>query len=252
MDFYVILKDLMESRDMSVAEVAKVSGLPDSTVRSILDRKQKKVALNVAFCLSKGLNVSLEYLNGMPDTGDKKSPALSSEAQRVAKEYDALDGHGQRTVRVVMDEELSRMASEAAEPDIAPAKKTVPLFGNAFAAGPGEPDFGNAPETVEIDGASPAQFAVRVAGTSMEPYLHDQTVALGVFGTPGIGDVGAFILDGSYLVKQYFKDAMGNVYLLSLNRAEEDKDVTIWASGNESLLTIGTILMDKKPPLPKV
>lgn len=191
-------------------------------------------------------------IDDLTKTSMKKSPALSSEAMRLAKDFDALDEHGQRVVRVVTDEELSRLAAEAAEPDVAPLKKTVPLFGNAFAAGPGEPDFGNAPETVEIDGASPAQFAIRVTGTSMEPYLQDQSVALGAFGTPAVGDVGAFILDGSYLVKQYFKDALGNVYLLSLNRAEADKDVTIWASGNETLLTIGTILMERRPPLPKI
>ena len=144
------------------------------------------------------------------------------------------------------------MAAEAAEPYVAPLKKTVPLFGNAFAAGPGEPDFGNAPETVEIDGASPAQFAIRVTGTSMEPYLHDQSVALGAFGTPAIGDVGAFILDGSYLVKQYFKDALGNVYLLSLNRARQDADTAVLAGSGVTLLCYGKVILEQQPPLPKL
>ena len=47
----------------------------------------------------------------------KKSPALSSEALRVAKDYDALDQHGRRVVRVVMDEELARLSSAAEDPD---------------------------------------------------------------------------------------------------------------------------------------
>lgn len=235
---------------MTIDQLAEASRVPKGTINKIISGATKSPSLDTVCALAAALGKSINDFVDVP--ANKKSPALSNEAQHVAEDFEALDQHGRRVVRVVMDEELSRMAAEAAEPDVAPLKKTVPLFGNAFAAGPGEPDFGNAPETVEIDGASPAQFAVRVTGTSMEPYLQDQSVALGAFGTPAIGDVGAFILDGSYLVKQYFKDALGNVYLLSLNRSESDKDVTIWASGNETLLTIGTILMERRPPLPRI
>ena len=57
----------------------------------------------------------------------------------MAEDYAALDDHGQRVVRVVTDEELSRLAAASAPaPDIAPAEKTVPLFGTSFAAGPAE------------------------------------------------------------------------------------------------------------------
>lgn len=245
------LDELVEMKRVSgktLKQISAEAAIPLGTLNKIFAGQTADPKFETLKAIVHCLGYSLDDLS----PANKKSPALSSEAMRLAKDFDALDEHGQSVVRVVTDEELSRMAAEAAEPDAATLKKTVPLFGNAFAAGPGEPDFGNAPETVEIDGASPAQFAVRVTGTSMEPYLHDQSVALGAFGTPAVGDVGAFILDGSYLVKQYFKDALGNVYLLSLNRAEADKDVTVWASGNETLLTIGTILMERRPPLPNI
>ena len=67
MDFCVILQSIMDEQGLSVAEVAHRCDLPDGTVRSIIARKQKNVALEVAFKLSAGLHVSLERLNGLPE-----------------------------------------------------------------------------------------------------------------------------------------------------------------------------------------
>ena len=55
MEFYKVLKEIMESKDLSIPEVARLCNLSDSTVRSIITRKQKTVALNIAFKLSDGL-----------------------------------------------------------------------------------------------------------------------------------------------------------------------------------------------------
>lgn len=63
MAFYQILQEIMDEKGMRVADVARACNLPDSTVRSILARKNESVALEVAFKLSKGLDVSLERLN---------------------------------------------------------------------------------------------------------------------------------------------------------------------------------------------
>jgi len=67
MDFYLILQEIMEEKNINIPTVARKSGLSDGTVRSIIKRKQKNVALEVAFKLSNGLNVSLERLNGLPE-----------------------------------------------------------------------------------------------------------------------------------------------------------------------------------------
>lgn len=75
MEFYKILEEIMAEQSMGVADVAKKCGLSDSTVRSIVERRQKKIALNIAFKLSEGLDVSLERLNGMPEKIKKASDA---------------------------------------------------------------------------------------------------------------------------------------------------------------------------------
>lgn len=68
MCFYQILQSIMDDKKISIPDVARLSGLTDSTVRSILTRKNKTVALDVAFKLSKGLDVSLQRLNGESET----------------------------------------------------------------------------------------------------------------------------------------------------------------------------------------
>lgn len=73
MCIYEILARIMDQRKLSVANVAKMSGLPDSTVRGIITRKQKKVSLDVAFKLSDGLGISLEELHGMQSAAQAPS-----------------------------------------------------------------------------------------------------------------------------------------------------------------------------------
>ena len=72
MEFYKILEEIMEEKQMNIPEVARACGLSDGTVRSIMVRKSKNVSLEVAFKLADGLGVSLERLNGMQE--QKKAP----------------------------------------------------------------------------------------------------------------------------------------------------------------------------------
>ncbi|MBU3205187.1 helix-turn-helix domain-containing protein [Clostridium algidicarnis] len=68
MEFYKILQSIMEERELTVSEISRMAGLPDSTIRSIISRKTKNISLEVASKLSRGLNISLEELNGeVPD-----------------------------------------------------------------------------------------------------------------------------------------------------------------------------------------
>ena len=72
MDFYQILLNIMKEKNMSIPAVASACGLTDSTVRSMIQRKQKRVSLDVAFKMKEGLGVSLQRLNGEIE----KPPAL--------------------------------------------------------------------------------------------------------------------------------------------------------------------------------
>lgn len=81
MAIYEILEEVMTKRDVTIADIARICNLPDSTVRGIVRRKQDTVALDVAFKLSDGLGVSLEKLNGMPE---KEQPLVSGQTKEQA------------------------------------------------------------------------------------------------------------------------------------------------------------------------
>lgn len=109
MDFYKILENIMQQKSISIPDVARICNLPDSTIRSIISRKSKTVALEVAFKISKGLNVSLEELNGEILKQDDNS--ISTNEQEVIKKYRALDEHGKMLVDNVLDLEYKRVSS---------------------------------------------------------------------------------------------------------------------------------------------
>ena len=109
MDFYKILENIMQQKSISIPDVARICNLPDSTIRSIISRKSKTVALEVAFKISKGLNVSLEELNGEILKQDDNS--ISTNEQEVIKKYRALDEHGKMLVDNVLNLEYKRVTS---------------------------------------------------------------------------------------------------------------------------------------------
>ena len=87
--------------------------LPDGTVRGIIKRKQKDIALKVALKLSKGLGVSIEYLNGMSE--HEKSPKelrqeKFNQYEHIIDKYLFISTHspdGIGVVDMVLDREYS-------------------------------------------------------------------------------------------------------------------------------------------------
>jgi len=249
MTFGQRLIEAREAKKMNQKQLAEALGITPTRL-NYWEKDKRQPDVSMIQALAETLDVSADFLIG---NANRKSPTLSGEALRLAKDYDELDDHGQRTVRVVADEELVRMKEE--EPEEETATKKIPLFRQAMAAGPAEPENEQimAWDYYDVPGESPADFAIHINGTSMEPWLHDGSVALGVRRQPRSGEVAAMSLDGEYLVKQIVQDHLGNFYLLSLNRAESDKDVTIWAGRDTRTLTwIGVILTEKPVPLPQI
>lgn len=122
--------------------------------------------------------------------------------------------------------------------------KIIPLLGGSFAAGKGEPDFGNPWEDYEIPVDTKADFAIRINGDSMEPYLPDGSIALCKKANPKDGDVCALLVDGQFLVKQVCEDFMGNLYLFSLNRNRSDADMTIRHNSGQAVSCFGVVIME--------
>lgn len=242
------LKDMKAASRLTTQEIAKQSGIPEPTLEKLFAGATKDPKLGTITNLVHFLGYTLDDLDDIPE--NEKSPGLSTEAMQVARDYDVLDIWGRKAVRSVTDSELARVLDKDAAPvvELKPATKIIPLIGARMAAGPGEPDFGNALEEYEVPADTLADFAVHIHGDSMEPDLPDGSIQLCTKGTPRDGDVAVLLVDGAFYVKQICLDAVGNLYLFSLNRARGDK--TIWASSGSTVSCFGTVIMNKRHPLP--
>lgn len=182
------------------------------------------------------------------DEMESNNEFSASEMETIRK-YRTLDEYGRKAVDAVLAIENDRQFQTRGSKPV--STKVIPLLGNSFAAGIGEPDFGNVWEDYEVSIDNSAEFAVRINGNSMEPYLPDGSIAFGVKKPPEDGDVAALMLDGDFLCKQVCQDNAGNVYLFSLNRERKDADITIRHDSDRRLLGFGTIIMPRRLPLPQ-
>lgn len=248
----------MENAGVNQVQLADKLSISKGTVNNwVRGNNSPDVDMVPRICEVLGISVLSLYspteFESPESTNQNASSDISEEARSIARSYDKLDDRGKGAVRVMLNYEREASPApntEVEKPKTPPRMKVIPLFGNSFAAGPAEPDFGNRWESMEVDPDSPAEFAVRIHGDSMEPYLKDNQIAYGRRRMPQDGEVGAFLLDGAFLCKQVCIDALGNIYLFSLNRARADDDVTVWHDSGRSLTYFGTILLDQKPPLP--
>lgn len=187
--------------------------------------------------------------------GGETAPVLPEEALEVARDYQRLDRHGRTVVKVLLSEEGRRVAEEGrrrAAGDGSPAEaRVIPLYFTPAAAGYASPAFGEDFEYLEVGGDVPRQadFAVKIDGDSMEPYIMDGSVVYVNRDPLADGDVGIFCVDGNMLCKQYHRDERGVVHLLSLNRARADADRRIGPDAGVSLNCYGRVILPHRPRL---
>ena len=256
----------------SQKEIAEKLGVSKSSVTNwIKGKNSPDVELVLPIC--KLLNISVREFYGEPDreeplpikkspsdlseAGTKKTSLYSSEAMRLAEEYDQrLDRWGREQIRSVMDHELARCDDESRfleETRFEETPKVIPLYYNPAAAGLASPIFGEDYDEYELQPEDPqgAMFAVRVQGDSMEPHFPDGSTVVCNKDPLSDGDIGVFSVDGGMVVKQYHYDPfLGIAYLFSLNRARADADVLITPSSGQTLMCMGRVITKRRFSLP--
>ncbi|MEG2378548.1 MAG: hypothetical protein RSC43_09390 [Clostridia bacterium] len=117
MEIYKILQDIMLEKSLTIPDVARACGLSDSTVRGIITRKQKSVALEVAFRLSSGLHVTMERLNGDDENKlhDENADVFSKTEVEIIKKYRSLDERGKAAIVDHMERELQFLSDNRME-----------------------------------------------------------------------------------------------------------------------------------------
>lgn len=240
------LKELLARRGMRVVELSRLIDVPAQTLYSIIKRDNMKIDFDVLLRICAALDTPISlFCGGEVPAGEVKPEGAELEHLR---RYRALDEHGRELVDTVTDMEYARVTAEAA-----PATekcRIIPLYYSPAAAGYASPALGEDYEDYSVPDSSPADFAAKISGDSMEPVLHDGEVALVKRCPIENGDVGLFFVDGDMKCKQYCRDNFGNVYLLSVNRERADADSFISASSGVTLCCFGKVLLDRRLPLP--
>ena len=215
------LKKLLDEREIKVNEFARQIHVPAQTLYSIIRRDNMKIDFELLLRICDALHVPLETFCGTGST-DQPTPEEWETLWKLRR----LDAHGRLVTLQLLDAECARMQASEQQPEQ-------------------QKDYAVAAD-------SEADFAVRITGDSMEPYIHDDSIVLVKRGaTIYDGDIGLFFVDGDMKCKQYCQDYLGNVYLFSLNRARKDADVTISASSGITICCFGKVLLKGKIPLPQ-
>lgn len=242
-----MLKEILQEQGISISELARRLNVSAQTLYSMVKRDNQKVDFDMMMHICKQLDVPVERL--CEDAVLPKMPDLR-EWQFIGK-YRRLSDSGKELVDMVIDHELRHR--EEASVQQPKESRIIPLYLTPAAAGYASPALGDDYEDYTVDKNSEADFAVRIDGDSMEPYIHDGDVALCKRGAIiHDGDVGLFFVDGDMKCKQYCQDYSGNVYLFSANRDRSDADVTVLASSGITLMCFGKVLLDKSIPLPEM
>lgn len=243
-----VIDKLKKSKGLTNEELAKLSGVPKATIDKITAGATKDPKLETVKAIAKALGCTInDFIDDKEIVGDH----FSIPEKNLIKKYRGLDDHGKEMVDIVLDKEAERIKSEMTPEPQAPTTKIIPLYLSPAAAGYTSPIFGEDYEDYEVPASADADYAVRIDGDSMEPYIKDKSVVL-VKKTVDLkaGDVGIFSVDNDMYCKQYCQDHIGNVYLFSLNRKRKDADITIWSNSGQTLWCFGKVLMKKRVPLP--
>ena len=223
--------------ELSARAFSTLSGLSVQYVRNL----ERGINNNGKLCyptvatyskVAKATGVTETELLLMLDDTVTINPELSNREIILVQKFRVADDDIKKTVENVLDGVSLRR------------KKIIPLF--CAAAGPGEPPSQDGFEDYEVDEDSPARFAVKISGDSMEPEFHAGDIVLCHRKRPEIGEIAVMMVDGYIYVKQYITDGV-NIYLRSLNRKRKDCDVDLWASGDQRVEGYGTVIHKRIP-----
>ena len=247
MNFGKRMQERREQLGLSQAALAKLLGVSQSTIGNYeagISFPKEEVMLRLFDCLDTDPNTLFQ------DSFRAGGQVLTQSEKQLVDRYRGLSPLGRETVRSLVDA-LCAYRDDLEAGGGEQESRLIPLYRSPAAAGYAAPVFGEDFDYLTVDDTVPqaAEFAVRIQGDSMAPWIEDGSLAYVNRDPLKDGDVGIFCVDGDILCKQYHKDPAGVVYLFSLNRARADADVVMTAGSGRSLACFGRVIVHA-PPLP--
>lgn len=239
------IQERREQLGLSQAALAKLLGVSQSTIGNYeagISFPREEVMLRLFDCLETDPNTLLQ------DSFRGGAGVLTHGERQLLEGYRSLSLKGKETVRSVV-EALCAYRDELEESRTRQEPRVIPMYRSPAAAGYAAPVFGEDFDSIPVTDQVPqaAEFAVRIQGDSMSPYIPDGSVAYVNRDPLGPGDVGIFCVDGDMFCKQYYKDPAGVVYLFSLNRARADADIVLLPGSSRGLACFGRVIMHALP-----
>lgn len=245
MSFGKRMQECREALGISQKALAKLLGISQSTVGNYeadISFPKEEVLLRLFDCLGTDPNTLFQ------DSFRAGRQTLIHSERQLLGQYRGLSPKGRETVRSVV-EALCAYRDDLEAGRVEREPRVIPLYRSPAAAGYAAPVFGEDFDYISVTDDVPqaAEFAVRIQGDSMAPYIADGSVAYVNRDPLKAGDVGVFCVDGDIFCKQYYKDPAGVVYLFSLNRARADADLLLPPASGRSLACFGRVIMHALP-----
>lgn len=241
MNFGATLRRTRTQRDMTQRELGEATGVTTVTIGN-WERGVRLPSFELLAKLADALDTSADVLLGRENYGENRE---DDRASTLVDQYLALDEHGRTLVETVCRMEFERVHPRITIRPKAGHTRYLPYYDSPSAAGFAAPLGGGEFATIQVDESVPrrADYAVRISGDSMEPYIHDGDIVF-VEQTEelSIGEVGIFCVDGAMYCKQYSRDSDGNLCLRSANPARADADVFVPRESSSTVRCFGRVL----------
>lgn len=258
MDFNENLKSIRCNAGITQKSLGEMIGVTSVTIGN-WERGVRQPSFELLPKLADALDTSIDAL-----LGKSRQSRQSKVEEELLRNYRQLDSHGQKLVRIICNTELERIRPHktqvirfptAEHEDVALKKhnRYIPFYYTPPAAGIAVPLETDEFEMLLADDSIPsdADYAVRISGDSMEPYIHDGEMVF-VKETQELynGDVGIFCVDGAMYCKQYFVDTERNLHLLSANYKRIGSNIYVDGESGTSVKCCGKVIIGRTIPLP--
>lgn len=244
---------------MTQKELGEKIGVTPVTIGN-WERGVRQPSFEFLVKISDALDTSIDTLL---DKAHRRASAIDIDIEGLVRKYKLLDSHGKQVVNTICTLEFERVNPmhdsssrhiQREKQSFAPIDiRRLPLYASPSAAGINTPIENSDFEMLQVDNTVPssADYAVRISGDSMEPYIKNgQIVFVDEDADVEEGDVGIFCVNGEMYCKQYYLDKNQNLHLLSANPRREDVSIHISRDSESSVKCCGKVLLGFHIPLP--
>ena len=196
------IKEARINKKLTQEELAKKIGATKSAIANY-ENEVSVPKIELLFKLFEVLECDANYLYQDDIKALSNQFILALPEQQMIEKYRALDEHGAKLVRIVLDEEYDRCVKEP-EKLYKVTTVTKPNYLTGLSAGTGLFVFDDVPcEQIEVPVEyKDIDFVIGVTGDSMEPTYYEGDQVMIKKGEVRVGEIGAFMVNGEAYIKE--------------------------------------------------